>query len=332
METDREDDFRIFDEKRKTAAPIVKATLLPKVLRLEVRSAPAIININLSDLLSTKSPYQASDMNDELDGTTLVSNDDASQVQAAEDLTLRRLNPDYASFLELEPELRNRIYRELLVNDKVVKFAPGMGCLSRTSALLRTCHQVHEEARGILYGENAFHIDRRNATRGNYWAEEWKEIGYKDARRFLETIGPNNVARMRFLSMRLEDAAPFQTPKLDAPERRYQNDPVLHHVLRLIGNSGVVLERFVVAYSGRAELTHDDAPFVRAFTSIKTRKLIKHCGWGHSKVNYFLYIQMVKFMKAPRLEDVDIKRRRVPKMEWDNLGVCNPSCFNCRKL
>ena len=316
-EIDRDDDLRIFDQRRKAVVPDVKATLLPKVLRLEIRSAPTTVNINISDLLSGNAPYQSAGMSEDLDGTTLIFNGDA---QASEDLTSMRLNPKYASFLELEPELRNRIYRELLVTDKVVKFNPAPR-LSRTAALLRTCRQVHEEARGILYGENAFHLDRRAETRGNYWDEEWKEIGYKDVRRFLESIGPANIANMRFLSIRLADAAPIFTPKMDATERRYQNDPILHHVLRLIGSSGVVLEKLAVAFAGRRELIHDDVPFIRAFTSIKTRKLTKNCNWGHEKVDARLYNQMGEFMKAPKLKNIDSKRRRAPKMEFEASGA-----------
>lgn len=313
-EVDRDDDLRIFDERRKAVVPDVKATLLPRVLRLEIRSAPTTININITDLLYRNAPYQSPGMSEDLDGTTLMSNED---VHASEDLTSMRLNPKYASFLELEPELRNRIYRELLVTDTVVKFNPAPR-LSRTAALLRTCRQVHEEARGILYGENAFHLDRRAETRGNYWDEEWKEIGYKDVRRFLESIGPDNIANMRFLSIRLADAAPIFTPKMDATERRYQNDPILHHVLRLIGNSGVVLEKFAVGFVGKCELSHSNVPFIRAFTSIKTRKLTKTC---HSKVEELLYIQMKEFMRAPKLKNIDSKRRRAPKMVYEASGA-----------
>jgi len=327
-ENDRDDDLRMFDERRKTTTPAVKATILSKVLRLEVRTAPTTININISDLLSKHPSYQFSSTNDDLDGTTLMSNDDTSQVQAAEDLTPMRLNPKYASFLELEPELRNRIYRELLVTDNVVKFNPAPR-LSRTAALLRTCRQVHGEARGILYGENAFHFDRSDKTRGHYWDEEWQEVGYKDVRRFLETIGPDNIARMRFLSLRLTDAAPVFTPKMDATERRYQNDPVLHHALRLIGVSGVVLEKLAVAFAGRCELTQCDVPFIRAFTSIKTRKLIKNCNWGHSKVHWVLFKQMQTFMQAPKLVGVDTKRQRAPKMEYEKSGSSFCHSYSC---
>jgi len=213
----------------------------------------------------------------------------------------------------------------------VVKFNPAPR-LSRTAALLRTCRQVHEEARGILYGENAFHFERTDKTRGHYWDEEWKEIGYKDVRRFLEGIGPDNIARMRFVSLRLTDATPMFTPKMDATERRYQNDPVLHHILRLIGSSGVVLERFAVAFGGRSELTYAEVPFVRAFTSIKTRKLIKGNQFYHTKVLAPLYRDMEDFMRAPKLQNVSRKRQRAPKMEFDSSGLssCGRNLCGCQ--
>lgn len=327
-EEDRDDDLRMFDQRRKTRPADVKATVLPKVLRLEVRTAPTTININISDLLSRNSQKDASNLDEALDGTTLMSNDDVGHDPAAKDLVSMRLNPEYASFLELEPELRNRIYRDVLKTDHVVKFNPKPR-LARTAALLRTCHQIHEEARGILYGENAFHFDRTEKSRGQYWDEEWKEVGYKDVRRFLESIGPDNIARMRFLSLRLSDAAPLFTPKMDAVERRYQNDPILHHVLRLIGNSGVLLEKFAVSFNGRAEVTHSDVAFIRALTTIKCRKLIKSCKWGHSKISYWLFNELEDFMKAPQLVDVDEKRRKVPQMEHETTGRLFSNRWRC---
>lgn len=54
-------------------------------------------------------------------------------------------------FLGLYPELRNRIYTELLQ----IKTEEERGCWPN---ILATCKQIHNEASGVLYGDNRFHI------------------------------------------------------------------------------------------------------------------------------------------------------------------------------
>ena len=69
-------------------------------------------------------------------------------------------------FMKLPTELRLKVYRELLKprNDLRMKFHElGMNHLHPN--ILRTCHQVYEEAMEVLYGENIFYvhyIDRNN--------------------------------------------------------------------------------------------------------------------------------------------------------------------------
>ncbi|CAK1365890.1 unnamed protein product [Cercospora beticola] len=73
----------------------------------------------------------------------------------------------WAGFLDLSPELRNRIYEYALVSP------PGslrVHCLQDTCRrafdsrdplspnLLATCCQIHQEATGLLYGGNTFHL------------------------------------------------------------------------------------------------------------------------------------------------------------------------------
>ncbi|KAK3710228.1 hypothetical protein LTR37_010449 [Vermiconidia calcicola] len=60
-------------------------------------------------------------------------------------------------FMDLPPEMRLVVYRELLI------FASDMLCFRPRdcvhTAILRTCKQVHTEAKGILYDENLFKVD-----------------------------------------------------------------------------------------------------------------------------------------------------------------------------
>lgn len=70
--------------------------------------------------------------------------------------------------LRLPLELRLKIYRLLLLSDQTVRMKwlsnnPRPTCLF--PAVLRTCRLIHDEAMGVLYGENVFRahrIDDRN--------------------------------------------------------------------------------------------------------------------------------------------------------------------------
>ena len=68
---------------------------------------------------------------------------------------LRKWDEDHPfPFLDLHPELRNIVYRELLVTDYPASFRP----LKCYPEILATCHQINHEATGILYGLNKVHL------------------------------------------------------------------------------------------------------------------------------------------------------------------------------
>lgn len=125
----------------------------------------------------------------------------------------------------------------------------------------------------MLYGENAFHFERSQGTRGTFFEWTWKEIGFKDARRFLETIGTANISRMRYVSFHFQDASPSTTHHLDENERRFVNDPVLHHILKLIG-AHARLAKIAFQFSGRRQLQKFDYNFLQALSSIKSEEVI----------------------------------------------------------
>lgn len=87
-------------------------------------------------------------------------------------------------FVDLPYELRIRIYRQVFVTEAPIDFSARAG-FARSSAFLRTCRLVHHEGSAVLYGENAFHFERSHRQRGAFFEAEWKEIGFKDVRRFL---------------------------------------------------------------------------------------------------------------------------------------------------
>ena len=68
---------------------------------------------------------------------------------------LRKWDKDHPfPFLNLHPELRNIVYRELLVTDYPASFKP----LKCHPEILATCQQINHEAAGILYGHNKVHL------------------------------------------------------------------------------------------------------------------------------------------------------------------------------
>lgn len=65
--------------------------------------------------------------------------------------------------LGLAPELRNNIYHLFLVGEDGMMLIDRQQILEHTS-LLKTCHQVREEASAIFYAENTFHTTLTSYT------------------------------------------------------------------------------------------------------------------------------------------------------------------------
>lgn len=86
-----------------------------------------------------------------------------------------RIRPDEAGFLDLGPEIRQQVYRLLLVDrgQKVIPVLRYRACGSNrdnftiwpyplSAQLLRTCHQILNEAYYLLYTENNFALYMNN--------------------------------------------------------------------------------------------------------------------------------------------------------------------------
>ena len=89
---------------------------------------------------------------------------------------------------------------------------------------------------------------------------------------------------------------PF-TPNMLAEERKFVNDPVLVHSLKLIGQSGVILNKLVVGFTGRGEVNTNDVAFMRALTSISGYKVVKTCAFGHSRIGDWLWSKARNFIE-----------------------------------
>ncbi|KAF2495621.1 hypothetical protein BU16DRAFT_394462 [Lophium mytilinum] len=205
--------------------------------------------------------------------------------------------PSATGFLKLPPELRNKIYKLLFVSQSELRFNNPQFSLS--SAFLRTCKQVHDEGRSILYGEGTFVFERNRLSRSPFWDPVAKEIGYKDMRRFLTMIG-DNLALLRQVRVVFEDATPSSLPYVRSQEeRRFIHDEHLIECLRILRRAE--LKKFTLCFHGRKTLTeYDGASFLGRVCEIQADKVDiisnPRCWYMESKIHYTVKEPLVKSM------------------------------------
>ncbi|OAP56727.1 hypothetical protein AYL99_08839 [Fonsecaea erecta] len=217
-------------------------------------------------------------------------------------------------FIDLPFELRVKTYRLLFRDDRAIEFERRD--FSHSAHFLRTCKTVHQEGREVLYGENSFHFTRDTSIRGRYYEHVWKEVGYKDIRRFLEAIGPDNMAQLKYISFVFTDGADNRTRHAtQIPERKFVNDPHLHHIFRLIGEN-TTLRTLAVQFAGRAWVSNNDFHFLKAFTGMRCnnfvtiyrfRGLTNKC--ASDLKNKMKQVMRVKQEKGDRIDWSDIRNK-----------------------
>ncbi|KAK4986426.1 hypothetical protein LTR50_005332 [Elasticomyces elasticus] len=177
-------------------------------------------------------------------------------------------NSSKGGFLSLPAELRNEIYGLVFLVDHWFDMShPEDFC--RSSALLRTCRQVHAEGASVLYGDNHFFLCRQAHLRAPYWSPQWTEIGFKDVRLFLRSIGPTNISLMRYLTIMFEDAPPSVNPHLPThDQRRFEQDEYLIQCLKMLAKHSR-LQRFDLAFFGRRSYSASENRFQDYLTMIQ---------------------------------------------------------------
>jgi hypothetical protein len=177
---------------------------------------------------------------------------------------------------------------------------------ARSAALLRTCRQIYDEGRGILYGENVFHFDRDRNNRRKRWDCVSKEVGYKDFRRFLVMIGPHNISKMRDVIIEFEDCHPRDMPCGSTEERRYVHDGNLIECLKMFGRDGEVRKLYLGFY-GRRSLACTDLRFLEHLCVIKADQVMIKT---HPKLSHAWYYSMNRINADVRVEIMKkIKRK-----------------------
>ncbi len=227
---------------------------------------PFVANLDLGSLLGGKtplkeahSPYQQFASGDSMSGMVTGN-----------------------GFASLPPEIRNRIYRMVLVRKRPIQFQVGDRGNSCSAAILRTCRQVYHEARSVLYGENVFVFTRIPHQTGLWYARYRTEVGYTDMERFFSSIGPHNISMLKRLILVLCDALPADTPGMKPEDRRFTKDPSLQRVLRTLGKYGK-LRTLRVELLGKRAVAHIDHGFLDALISVMAEE-VKITGKIEAKV------------------------------------------------
>ena len=320
--------------KRSSGAVLSKSntSAFPDTVQIKLNldpAGPGIINLNLADILNH---LQSKDKG--LDQGLIAHDIQIQRSVIDEDTTLVECTPERdtvtkaitlqgkrnakacqkttktkTGFLDLPAELRTRIYPDIFVEQKpdytgaqkAICFIHNEDTYS--AQFLRTCRLVYEEGRPFLYGDNRFEFRRNQASRGQFWRKQWKEIGYKDVRRFLETIGPVNMSYINNISFILSDATPSTTPYLTTAERRFVNDATLHHIFEMIGRT-TVLQELRVTCDARRFISLLDYHFLRYVTMIKCHSLVcdPQTNWHSPKIGADIMEKMEKMMIVKKEE------------------------------
>lgn len=245
---------------------------LPMSLTIEVppgHEGPLVVNLDINSLLAQAQsqirllPTSLSHRSQSCADSGYSSTSSVTSEISKPNTTSQR------SFLDLPAEIRNQIYRLAFVSEEKLDFAHPCN-FSRSSSLLQTCRQVHEEGRSILYSENTFYFQRRKKEQAVPWSTNVYEIGYKDIRFFLRSIGLANVSLLRRLIIMFEDAQPSMNTHLkDADERRFTNDDDLMDTLRVLGDH-TMLKTLDLCFQGRRMFyNRDESRFIELLTRIR---------------------------------------------------------------
>ncbi|RMZ92585.1 hypothetical protein DV736_g147, partial [Chaetothyriales sp. CBS 134916] len=216
--------------------------------------------------------------------------------------------------MKLPSELRFRVYMMVLVTDSPIVFHERRD-FARSAQLLRTCRAIEQEAAPVLYGRNSFHFERTHSVRGRFFEQGWSAIGFKDVRRFLETIGSTNVSHLKHVSFLLEDGYLFHYFPAHSPERLFVNDPILHRIFRILAESSV-LYTFNLFFQGEKPVKRTDYHFLKALSVIRALKvnmprLSPGLSQPYSSIQDKLRRKLIPIMTANYDESEDVNPKMV---------------------
>jgi len=262
-------------QRRTSNTPSEFSSFNPSMLSLTFHvppghQGPFVVNLQLPSMTSPNAmSFSSSSGSSPSNAQTPCSGISATPVATSvvqprkKPLTLKRKR---AGFLDLPAELRNDIYKRIIVTpDNPIIFRSATNFSGHSAALLRTCKTVYHEARQFLYGEHEFQFSRCVRDRGQFW-EEWKEVGWKDVRRFLSTIGPANIAELRTIHFSLTDAS--NNNAKDSEFSRYTFDDHLLEAFKLLAQHAA-LQTITLEFHGRGIVKQEHERFLYNLRAIQ---------------------------------------------------------------
>ncbi|KAF2402592.1 hypothetical protein EJ06DRAFT_555199 [Trichodelitschia bisporula] len=211
-------------------------------------------------------------MQPKLDVTWIDASGQLRAVVRAQDMQTRVLTAPTQQattkgFFALPNEIRNRIYSLLFCNaekDGVTFRTPGhiraLPCIppGLSAAFLRTCHEIYNQGRLVLYGNNTFEFSRSEEDRRPYFSHPAFEVVYRDFYHWTKTIGPLNLSLIRKLRVYCSNPRRRNYRHVSDPQR-FCHDKHLLSALKLIAHNCHQLEFLHIRLSGR-KLTWQNAP------------------------------------------------------------------------
>jgi hypothetical protein len=207
----------------------------------------------------------------------------------------------------------------VFVTKQPIDFGSPTNC-QRSSALLRTCKQVHEEGTSILYSENRFVFRRNRNSRAPFWINDSKEIGYLDMRHFLTMIGETGRGFLRRVHIILEDATKTQAAHLES-DGRFTHDGNLLACFKVIARD-CFLKTMALTFQGRRYLSTFDVRFLEALSTIEVDDVVFNPGaaWTGDKFDARVRDILQKEMIRPELlyeKDQLPKDENANRCKWD---------------
>jgi len=136
----------------------------------------------------------------------------------------------------LPAELRNQIYRQVLVEDQITMTPEGAAPLTPPPTLLQTCRRIREEAASIYFEENtfAFYVTSLDVCRVTEWADLSEQ--HAQANQILAFVSqPNWANLLHWLELFYKDeCAGFEEPDADRLEQ-HPEGAIVHHAFTMVG-------------------------------------------------------------------------------------------------
>ena len=276
-----EPDLNLTQQQTDTWSPGLSVQTLPKTLSLTFNvpkghNGPFVVNLNLADLVENNAqvsipPFKKRRL------------EPSSPKRKAPRTPKGKLRPFV--FTNLPEDIRNMVYRQLFIGKKTLDF--NHPDFSLSAQFLRTCRVVFSEGTAILYGKNRFVLKRDYSVGGPIWSKPWYEMGFRNIRTWLHTIGPEMVSLLRSLRIHFEDGSVSHTaprshiPLLRNPREntRYVHDGELLECLKILVKYSALRELVLIFSSNRALSARDDR-FLAVLRQLKTDNIHVQDGEG----------------------------------------------------